>query len=79
MKLTRWYTIDVDGQPHRAGMYDVLYEGQDEPPFQLLWDGTAWLDEHGRPTEFGNYATTGERWRGLAKRPKDYEVPHATH
>lgn len=67
---TPWFLIDVDGQPPGPGWYDVLYEGQDEEQLdtRLYWDGAVWR-VHPRIADaacFGNFDTTGERWRGAA-------------
>lgn len=65
---TCWYTIDVDGQPPLPGWYEVLFEGWDEdngPTAFKYWDGDLWRHTPYSPQcAFGNYDTTGERWRG---------------
>lgn len=64
---TPWYFIDTDGQPPLPGWYEVLYDGtddEDEADF-LYWDGDFWrFSPTGAQSGFGNYDTTGERWRG---------------
>jgi hypothetical protein len=76
MKVTRWFSIDDDGQPVRPGWYENLYEhDEDLPPEESgemgYWDGSQWLwgPEEGA-TAFGNSNTRGERWRGLSAPPK---------
>jgi len=69
VEFTRWFSIDKDGQPARAGWYEVLYHGdraEDGGP-TFYWDGAEWrFDSQSRAsTAFGNEDTRGERWRGL--------------
>lgn len=71
--VTRWFSIDDDGQPEREGWYEVLYLfDTDECDLRRrYWDGHLWLcAPGGARVGFGNHFTRGERWRGLAEKPK---------
>lgn len=76
MKRTRWFHIDVDGNPRVPGYYEVLYSDQHEDevmPSTIYWDGRQWLlvaNDVGFPLSFGNCDTAGERWRGVAEAPQ---------
>lgn len=70
--VTRWFSIDEDGQPQLPGWYDNRYRDVEEGcPERGWWDGAQWLwGPGGPPTYFGNRDTAGEFWRGLAEKPK---------
>jgi hypothetical protein len=70
--VTRWFSIDDDGQPTLPGWYLTLYKGdrEDSPDDWSYWDGRKWRWGPGKGLlAFGNESTAGERWRGLAKDP----------
>lgn len=76
LALSRWFSIDKDGQPTLPGRYEVRYiwEEDDHPnliPTFYFWNGSTWLRAKGdrQQLEFGNTNTEGERWRGLASDP----------
>ena len=71
--LTPWFSIEKDGNPIRAGWYDIVYKGdpmdEDFDGDQRYWDGVNWCvdDFPGNSSLFGNakYGVEGEHWRGL--------------
>lgn len=71
--VTRWFSIDKDGQPQLPGWYEILYDGEDEDarPLKFWWAGLSWfVHPNGPASAFGNENTAGERWRGLAEKPE---------
>lgn len=70
--VTRWFSIDDDGQPTLPGWYECLYacdQGESYPTMNY-WDGRAWVvdgDLDSPRLTFGNETTFGERWRGLVE------------
>lgn len=63
-----WCYIDIEGQPKNAGFYDVLYETDriDDKLTTLYYNGNKWCSNTRYPydyTAFGNYSTSGERYR----------------
>jgi hypothetical protein len=64
---TRWFSINKDGQPVRAGWYETLYKGDKVLyPEMMYWCGEFWRWEpNSSPLTYGNQDTAGERWRGL--------------
>jgi hypothetical protein len=73
--VTRWFSIDEDGQPELPGYYDVAYgfqrdENDSAGYDRRYWSGAIWQEyEDGKRLSFGNEDTAGERWRGLAEKP----------
>jgi len=71
--LSRWFTIDVDGQPPAKGWWDILWAVSDDraEPVRAWWDGRRWrVRPRGRALKFGNNGIKGDRWRGLARKWK---------
>jgi hypothetical protein len=81
--VTRWFSIDDDGQPTLPGWYECLYACDRDANNSTMnyWDGHAWVVDEKTPTRltFGNEVTWQERWRGLAEDPNAASQEAAEH